>query len=274
MEVVSSRKNPLVAEMRRVARADADAPGRMLLEGLHLVEEARTARLPLTCAAFSARVLADGDGRARRLATSLAAIGVRVVQVSDSVLDAMSPAPSPTGVVALATRPQHDLDAVLRRSAPALVSVLVDVQDPGNVGAIARVSEAAGVTGLIVCGASADPFGWKALRGSMGSAFRLPIAQQGDALAVLAAARAAGLQIVGTEPTRAQPFDRVDWRKPTAFVLGSEGAGLDEDVRAVTDLTVAIPMNAPVESLNVAVSAGLLAYEARRQRTHGAGAGS
>jgi TrmH family RNA methyltransferase len=197
---------------------------------------------------------------------------VRVVQVPETVLEAMSPAQTPAGVVALGARPRHTLDGILSGAAVPLVSVLVDVQDPGNVGAIARVSEAAGATGLLACGSSADPFGWKALRGSMGSAFRLPIAQEADTAAAIAALRARGLQIVGTAPAAAIPFDRVEWRRPTAFLVGSEGAGLDAAAARAADVMAAIPMQPPVESLNVAVSAGLLAYEARRQRT-AAGAG-
>jgi len=272
MEVVSSRKNPLVAEMRRAARAEPGARDRILLEGLRLVEEARAAQLLVACAAFSAHALANSDGRARRLATGLAGIGVRVVQVSEAVLEAMSPAQTPAGIVALAVRPKHTLAQVLGSRSAALVCVLVDVQDPGNVGAIARVAEAAGATGLVVTGASADPFGWKALRGAMGSAFRLPIACESSAMDVLSSLRAGGLQIVGTQPDNALSFDRVDWRKPSAFFVGSEGAGLAADVRSAADVNVAIPMRPPVESLNVAVSAGLLAYEARRQRDRTPGA--
>ena len=100
----------------------------------------------------------------------------------------------------------------------------------------------------------------------MGSAFRLPIVQVSDTLDLLAALRRSGLQIVGTQPAGAVAFDRVDWQKPTAFLVGSEGGGLPASVRAGTDVNVAIPMQTPVESLNVAISAGLLAYEARRQR--------
>ena len=271
MEIVSSRKNPLVAEMRRVAR-ESGVRDRILLEGWHLVDEARAARLPLVCVAFGARALADDDGRARRLAATLAGIGVRVVQVTDAVLEAMSPAQTPAGVVALGTRPRFTLAQVVAAGRQPLVCVLVDVQDPGNVGATARVAEAAGVSGLVVTGASADPYGWKALRGAMGSAFRLPIAQEENPQSVLAAMHAAGLQVVGTQPSRARPFDEIDWTKPSAFLVGSEGAGLAEELRAGADVIVAIPMEAPVESLNVAVSAGLLAYEARRQRQRGDGA--
>jgi TrmH family RNA methyltransferase len=266
MDVIASRKNPFVAAVRRVA--EGDDRERLLLDGLHLVEEARAAQIPIASAAFTARALAGADGRARKLATILAGTGVRVVQVADPVMDALSPTAQPSGVVAVATRPRHSLDAVLGSpdTGPALVVVAVDVQDPGNVGAIARVAEAAGATGYVVTGQSADPFGWKALRGSMGSVLRLPTVVDADAPSVAGVLRAQRLQLLAAAAAGAVSFDAVDWRGPVACFVGSEGGGLPDGLLAMADVRVRIPMAAPVESLNVAVSAGLLLYEARRQR--------
>lgn len=251
--------------MRQAAEGEPPGRDRMLLDGLHLVEEARAARVPIACAAFSARALAAADGRARRLATLLAGTGVRVVQVSDAVMQAMSPAATPSGTVALAARPATTLADVLA-PAPALLVVAIDVQDPGNLGAMARVAEAGDATGLLACGASADPFGWKALRGSMGSALRLPIARAPATGEALGAMRAHGISLVATAPDAPTAFDRYTWKGPTAILLGSEGGGLPAEVADACDARVAIPMRSPVESLNVAVTAALLVYEARRQR--------
>ncbi len=267
MDVIASRKNPFVAAVRRVA--DGGDRDRVLLDGLHLLEEARAAQVPITSAAFTARALAAVDGKARRLATALAGTGVRVVQVADPVMEALSPTTHPSGVVAVAARPKHTLDTVVgtRGGPPALVVVAVDVQDPGNVGAIARVAEAAGATGYVVAGQSADPFGWKALRGSMGSVLRLPTVHDGDAETVAGVLRANRLQCLAAAPAGAVSFDAVDWRGPVACFVGGEGAGLSEALLQMADRRVRIPMAEPVESLNVAVSAGVLLYEARRQRT-------
>jgi len=265
MDVIASRKNPFVAAVRRVA--DGEDRDRLLLDGLHLVEDARAAQVPIASAAFTARALASTDGKARRLATLLAGTGVRVVQVADPVMDALSPTAHPSGVVAVATRPRRPLDEVIASGgATPLIVVAVDVQDPGNVGAIARVAEAAGATGFVAAGQSADPFGWKALRGSMGSGLRLPTAHEADAGAVVDALKVRGLQILAAALGGAVPFDAADWRGPTACLVGSEGSGLPDAILARADRKVRIPMAAPVESLNVAVSAGLLVYEARRQR--------
>jgi RNA methyltransferase, TrmH family len=272
MDVIASRKNPFVAAVRRVA--EGDDRDRVLLDGLHLLEEARSAQIPIASAAFTARALAGLDGKARRLATALAGTGVRVVQVADPVMEALSPTAHPSGVVAVAARPKHGLDAVLGRAGgpAALVVVAVDVQDPGNVGAIARVAEAAGATGYVVAGQSADPFGWKALRGSMGSVLRLPTVHDGDATTVAGVLRAKRLQCLAAAPAGAVAFDAVDWRGPVACFVGGEGAGLPDALLQMADRRVRIPMMEPVESLNVAVSAGVLLYEAWRQRTRPAAA--
>ena len=117
MDVIASRKNPFVAAVRRVA--EGDDRDRVLLDGLHLLEEARSAQIPIASAAFTARALAGLDGKARRLATALAGTGVRVVQVADPVMEALSPTAHPSGVVAVAARPKHGLDAVLGRAGPS-----------------------------------------------------------------------------------------------------------------------------------------------------------
>jgi TrmH family RNA methyltransferase len=278
METIASRQNPLVTLMRRVAQGDPDQRGRILLDGLHLLQEARAAGVALSSAAFSTRALAAPDGQARRLATTLAGLGCRVVQVSDQVLEAMSPASSPSGAVALATRPRHELTDLLPPAAPrAFLCVAIDVQDPGNIGAIVRVAEAGGASGVIACGASADPFGWKALRGAMGSAFRLPVIREPDTTATLATlaqqgvrllAAAAPANLAGTG-VRGSFYD-LPLDPPCAVLLGSEGQGLPPEIVSAADDLITIPMQPPVESLNVAVSAALIIYEARRRRAKGA----
>ena len=146
-----------------------------------------------------------------------------------------------------------------------LVVVAVDVQDPGNLGAIVRAAEAAGATGVIASGASADPFGWKALRGAMGSTFRLPVLRVpdvDDGAARLPRARLAHHR----HRARRDAGHRVPLDEACAVLLGAEGTGLPQALVDAADTRLTIPMQAPVESLNVAVAAGIILYEARRQR--------
>jgi RNA methyltransferase, TrmH family len=148
-----------------------------------------------------------------------------------------------------------------------VVVIAVGVQDPGNLGAIVRVAEAAGASGVIAAGACADPFGWKALRGSMGSSLRLPVAVTADAGEAIGAARRAGYRLVATVPRGGQGLFEVSLSGPIAFLVGGEGPGLPAAVIESADDRITIPMEGAVESLNSAVAAALLVYEAYRQRT-------
>jgi TrmH family RNA methyltransferase len=144
--------------------------------------------------------------------------------------------------------------------------VACDVQDPGNLGAMIRVAEGSGATGFIAAGECADVYGWKAMRGSMGSALRLPIAIERDAMRALGAARAHGCRVLATVPRGGVEFFKADLRRPVALLLGGEGRGLTPELIDDADERVTIPMTPPVESLNVAVATALITYEARRQR--------
>lgn len=260
MKTITSRHNPIVKRYREVA--SGDAPELMLLDGAHLIDEAVGARLPIQSVACAPHGLALPG--VRGLIDQLQAAGAEACSVPDEVMRAMSPVQSPSGVVALARRPASTLAQALDTS-PQLVLVAVDVQDPGNVGAIVRAAEASGAHGAVFAGASADPFGWKALRGSMGSAFRLPVLTAG-AQDVMMAARAKSVRVIATVPRGARSLFDSDLRGPVALLLGGEGPGLPQDLIARADDTISIPMRAPVESLNVAVAAALLVYEAARQR--------
>lgn len=263
MRHLTSRQHPLVAECRAIARGRDEGSQRLLLDGPHLVAEALKAAIAVETAVLADSLASSEEGA--RIAAALDAAGVEILTASRPVLDAMSPVSTPSGIVAVARRPETGLARALAGGAQ-LVVVGVDVQDPGNVGAIVRAAEAGGATGAIFCGVSADPLGWKALRGSMGSALRLPLARVPSVGEAVAAARAGELRIVASVMRGGRAIYDSDFTPPTAFLVGGEGPGLLPEVIDAADCAVAIPMAPPVESLNVAVAAALLVYEARRQR--------
>jgi TrmH family RNA methyltransferase len=259
---ITSRQNPLVARYRAAARGDATA---ILLDGVHLVQDALAARLPIRDAALSAGAAdAATDPEVVALVKRLLDAQVDVVSATAPVMAALSPVRSSSPIVALADRPSAALPQLLSGPAPLIV-VAIDIQDPGNLGAIVRVAEAAGASGVIAAGASADPFGWKALRGSMGSALRLPVVVT-DTTTAVSELRRRGCRIVAAAPRDGRSLFDVDFTSAVAVLIGGEGPGLDPALCADADERVTIPMQAPVESLNAAVTAALLVYEARRQR--------
>ena len=279
MERISSRQNAIVKRFRDLARARSaggeargDVASRgghaaeVLLDGEHLVQEALACDIAVEVAAFSDKQLGDGRAGLSRIARDVKERGGRVLTVSEPVLAAMSPVQQPSGVVAIGLARPADVGVVMSAvSDLPLVLVLAGLQDPGNVGATIRAAAAFGASGVVAIDGSANPFGWKALRGGMGGTFRIPIAR-GTLPDVIAAAQAKQLRLVAAVPRGGTPLPQLDLRHPTAIVLGGEGAGIDPATVSAVAETVSIPMHAPVESLNVAVAAAVILYEATRQR--------
>jgi TrmH family RNA methyltransferase len=258
-EVVKSRRHPLVKRLRALRERRGAL---LLLEGVTLVEEARAAGVVLREVAASPR--AERNERARGLLRALEADGVPVRWLDDAIVDSLSELETSQGLLALGERPRFDAGAVFRQ--PALVLVAFGVQNPGNLGALLRTAEAAGATGALLTGGCADAFSWKALRGSMGSALRLPRLAGLSEDAALARLRAQGVAAVAASGAADGLYDAWDWRRPSALLVGAEGAGLPRRVEAAADARVAIPMAGGVESLNVVAAAAVVLFEAARQR--------
>ncbi|MEZ5418784.1 MAG: RNA methyltransferase [Vicinamibacterales bacterium] len=261
LPVITSRRHPLVQACRDARAGGPDQP--LLLDGWHLLVEAVSAGLAVDAVAVDR---APTEPAAAAALARLRDGGAQVVRASADVLQTMSPVRTPSGVVALARRPPSSLAHVFA-TAPALVLATMDVQDPGNFGALVRTAEAAGATGVVAAGVSADPFGWKALRASMGSAFRLPLAREARAEAVTDAARTAGAQVVALVVRDGVALGAVDAARPTLLWLGGEGPGLPPAMVAAADVRVTLPMRAPVESLNVAVAGALALYGLAARRS-------
>ena len=275
---ISSRQNPAVARFREAARGSGDA---MLLDGPHLLAEALGVRLriDLTMVDHEAMERREEIGR---LVREIEDAGGEVAIATAAVMAAVSPVRSPSAIVALAQRPPQNVSRLFTTPVPTssahlatrglsvsrpLVVIACDIQEPGNLGAMVRVAEAAGASGIIAAGQSADPFSWKALRGSMGSALRLPIVAQSSADA-LQTARAHHCTIAAAVPREGRTPEEIDLTGPTALLVGAEGFGLPDELVELADERISIPMQPPVESLNAAVAAAVILYEARRQR-HG-----
>lgn len=264
MKTISSRQHSIVRAFRELADTPDTTGTRLLLDGVHLVREARAAALELEVVAVASSRL-TGDTEEGEMAHSLDSGGASVFTVSDSVFAAMSPVRSPSGIVAIARRTPSNASAICCTN-NGFILVAVDVQDPGNLGALIRAAEAGGVNGVFVTGASANPFSWKALRGSMGSALRLPVATGLPLDAIVQCARASGSRTVASVPRDGRAPDAIDWSRPVALFVGGEGPGLPAAVRDQCDELVTIPMTPLVESLNVAVAGAILIYAAHRQR--------
>ena len=260
---VTSRDNSLLRRARAVR--DGKIDDLIFVEGLRLCEEALTTNLDIEAVIYSDHLAQKV--RAAKLITQLGDRAKSSATVSEKLLESVSYTKTPQGIVALATRPASDIDTFARRQpAKPLIVILHETNNPVNVGAIVRTAEAAGATGVIATANTADPFSPKALRGAMGSAFRLPVWRGGTFSEALDWCRARKTRIICADVSADKVFSDVDWRKPTALLVGRESAGLSEEELASADLAVRIPMKGLAESLNVAVATGVILYEAARQR--------
>jgi TrmH family RNA methyltransferase len=266
-EVVLSRANPLYRRLRALVERGAAADA-CLLEGPRLVLEAVLAGVPILEAAAAPR--AERTAAGARAIEALASRGTRVRRLSAELVASLSEAETSQGLLAVAERPAFDEAGMIYRGTP-LVLVADGVQNPGNLGGLLRTAEAAGATGALLAAGCADPLSWKALRGSMGSAFRLPH-RRGRALKdLLDELDRRGLRLVATDAAGERRYDEADLRGPVAVLVGAEGAGLPEAALARAAVRVRIPLRRPVESLNVGVAAALVLFEAARQRGFPAG---
>ena len=257
-EVIRSRSNPLYKRLVALKeRADQDL---CLLEGPKLVEEALGAGVAIREAVAGPRAEAQRGA----LLALLRSNGVPVRLLDEALVASLSDAETSQGLVAIAERPQAD-EAQLYAGTP-LILVAVAIQNPGNLGGLLRTAEAAGASGAYLTSGCADAYSWKALRGSMGSAFRLPVVgglSLDDALKHLQARR---VPAIAATAGASQSYDAFDWRGSVALLLGNEGAGLPLEVERAATARLHIPMARTVESLNVSAAAAVLLFEAARQR--------
>jgi len=266
-ETIASRENAWLKRFRAALRSPDPVSAEWIgVEGARLVEDAMASNLPL-----AAVIVSDSGERhldhLLPLIQSRAGERVRLLRTSDRLFAGIADTQSPQGVAALLRPPAWQFDNLLRGS-DSLIVVLVGVQDPGNVGTILRTAEAFGASGAIATGASAHPLLPKAIRASAGSALRLPcIAGQAPAVA-LVQLRVSGLALVASSAA-ARPASlpsELNFTQPLALLVGNEGAGLPADIERSADVRVRIPLAESVDSLNAAVAAAVLLYEAARQR--------
>jgi len=260
---VASRQNPLVKELcQAFARGEQAANNTCAIEGLRLVEEAIRSGLRFHALFFRQSALSVADRLLPQIASQ-----VETVLLPNEVFDSVVATETPQGVAALTKIKSFTLDDMLRPYQPLIVA-LSGLQDPGNLGTILRSAEAFGASGVVLGGGTVSHFNTKAVRASAGSVFRLPVLAMklSEAIPRL---REAGLRLVASSSHGGVPADQASLATPLALFVGNEGAGLPRELLSQMDETVVVPHPGQVESLNAAVAASILLYEAARQRKAG-----
>jgi RNA methyltransferase, TrmH family len=260
---ITSRDNSLLRQARAVRDGKIDEL--IFVEGLRLCEEAYRSELEIEAVIVSEE-LARKE-RAAEVIDELSTVSKRTASVSEKLLESISYTKTPQGIVVLAQRPDASEERLsLSLDASSLLVVLHQINNPVNVGAILRTSEAAGATGVIATSNTSDPFSPKSLRGAMGSAFRLPIWSGPTYDSVIEWCQKRDIVTVCTDADADTDYTDLDWTKANALLLGPESTGFTPEELAQADRRVRIPMKGMAESLNVSVAAGILLFEAARQR--------
>jgi TrmH family RNA methyltransferase len=256
---ITSRDNARLVRARKVRDGRADEL--IFIEGKRLVSEALKSDLVLLeC------FVADTFDQAE-LREAIERSGAAVAELPERLMGTISDTANPQGIALLAERPVTKSAPFTDRNQGALpiYIYLKEVNNPSNLGAIVRTAEAAGAQGILLSPRSADPYSAKALRASMGSAFRLPIWENigfGDAVT---AAKQHSFQVAATGISAADEYLEADLARPTLLVMGSEAHGLSEEDLSMADLRIRIDLAREVESLNLAVAAGVVIFEMKRQ---------
>ena len=266
VRIVQSKQNARLKELRRaIANPGSEARGLAGIEGPNLIEEALRAGLRIECA-FAA------EGFEHLLEALPLPPETEVLLMPRALLEGALATQSPQPVAALVEPPDWTWAHLLGVHVPggqerveALIVVLAGLQDPGNLGTIVRSAEAFGADGVVCLPGTVSAWNPKAVRASAGSVFRVPVLASSER-ELLRRFREAGVKLWTTTVHEAQPADLVDLAGPVALLIGNEGNGVPGDLASKASGKITIPCPGDVESLNAAIAASILLYEASRQR--------
>lgn len=248
-----------MAQWQAKAKERRDA-GVFLVEGFKMCEEAPEDGIREVYLSEDALEKALAQPAIKR---RLEGSGYEVVR--PEVFRKMSDTQTPQGILCVMARPEYKLEQLLEAPSPLFV-VLENLQDPGNLGTMIRAGEGAGATGIILGGQTVDLYHPKTIRATMGSIYRVPVVCAEDLREVMRMLRQNGIRTYAAHLEGERYYDSFSFREGTAFLIGNESNGLSRELAAMADERLKIPMEGRLESLNAAVTAALLVYEAHRQR--------
>jgi TrmH family RNA methyltransferase len=263
---VSGQKDPIILLLRELTGEEGRrSSGLFFAEGEELVLRAFEFGARVRSVVLSERFAASE--RAGAILEKAAACEAPVFTATDGLLAKTLEAKPIPECLSIVKRRVARLADVFAGESP-LALMVEQGENADNLGMLMRSAEAAGVSGIVLAAETVDPFGRRAVRGSRGAVFTLPISIQRDPAHVIEEARCLGLQAVAASASADMLYTEIDYTRPTLLIVGNEHVGISEDVRALSDSIVRIPMLGRINSLNIAAAATVLLYEAVRQRSN------
>ena len=269
MEITKQISSAANADVKRLVTYRDKARARKK-DGLFLIEGTRlfldTPEQYIEEVFVSSRLAGACPAAVEEKAAALSGKSIPVTELSDDVFRHITDTVTPQGVLCTVRQPAYALEDLLRGEWEPLVLILDGIQDPGNLGTIFRSAAAAGATGILMSRDTADITGPKAVRSTMSAVFRTPYRYSEDLPADIARLREAGLTVFAAAADRDNIYTRMPWNRACAVIIGNEGNGISAPVFAAADMPVSIPMHSDMESLNAAVAASILLFEAAARR--------
>ncbi|HBN57202.1 MAG TPA: 23S rRNA (guanosine(2251)-2'-O)-methyltransferase RlmB [Lachnospiraceae bacterium] len=255
--MITSVSNPQVKHLQQLARKAKvrNEEGVFLAEGIKMFREAPKDKIQNV---YISKSLYEEKGQAFL-------DGTEAQVLDDRVFASVSDTKTPQGILCVIRQFRYCMEDILKKDKPLLLA-LENLQDPGNVGTILRTAEGAGADAVLLSRGCVDMYNPKTIRSTMGSVYRVPFVYTDDLERMLTFLKERGIHIYAAHLKGRRYYDEEDYRCGCAFLIGNEGNGLSERVSACADTLIRIPMEGRVESLNAAVSASILVYEAFRQR--------
>lgn len=256
--MITSTSNPRIKNLvllGKKAKARKEQ-GVFLAEGRKMIEEAPKEWIRELYVSESYLAEKENDRRLR---------GMEYEVLSDHVMKAAADTQTPQGILAVVSMPRWDFAGITEKDSGCYL-FLEDIQDPGNLGTMIRSGEAAGITAVIAGRGTVDLYNPKTIRSTMGSIYRMPFFVAEDLKQTICTMKEQGMKLYAAHLKGNRLYDEPDYRQKCGFLIGNEGNGLTEEIAGLADEYIRIPMEGSVESLNAAIAAAVLMYEANRQK--------
>lgn len=263
MNYITSINNPVIKEIKSLKlKKNREEQGLFFIEGLRFVSEALMESWQIKYILMSDSFVSNENYR--QMISSVNDKNINLFAVTDKLFGELSETSSPQGILAVMASKKFEVSDLIKNN--SFIVILDSVQDPGNLGTIIRTADAAGASGIIMSKGCVDLFNPKVLRSTMGSVFHLPIAVECDLPQSIQMLKEHGIKTYAAHLSGKISYFECNFKDSCAFIVGNEANGISDAVAGTADVFIKIPMPGKAESLNASVAAGILMYEAVRQR--------